>query len=83
MTTIFRLLIFLLVAGTSLLAFAQQIPQSRQFIQPEDSRVSRVFDRRLALVIGNGNYRSVTPVPNAVHDAEDVATTNNPTFDAR
>ncbi len=34
---------------------------------------SQPTGRRIALVIGNGVYRSTTPLPNAIHDAEDVA----------
>ncbi len=34
---------------------------------------SQPTGRRVALIIGNGVYRTTTPLPNAIHDAEDVA----------
>lgn len=56
-------------------AYGQQGERPRQLIQPEDTPSRQDAQGRVALVIGNGNYRNASPLPNPPNDARDMAAT--------
>src|SRR5947209_13608522 len=69
-----RLLLLLLSVGIlSSSISGQQNGQTRQLSQPEQVESRQNIQRRLALVIGNGNYRNAPRLNNPVNDAHDIA----------
>lgn len=68
----------LLFVGYSLLCslvYGQQGGQPRQMVHPEDAPSRQEPQRRVALVIGNGNYRNASRLNNPPNDARDMAST--------
>jgi hypothetical protein len=71
-------LILILSALLSLpIAQAQQNEQPRQLTQPAAAKgdAGQTSYGRVALVIGNGNYRNASRLNNPINDARDIATT--------
>jgi hypothetical protein len=63
----------LLLGGLTSFVCAQQNDRSRQLTQPELSSQGQITNKRIALVIGNGNYQNAPKLNNPVNDARDIA----------
>ncbi len=60
--------IILIVISTNEVTFGQRKKPSREIIQPQIE-----LQKRLALIIGNGDYKSVSRLNNAVKDSRDMS----------
>lgn len=69
------ILLFVLTAQLSL-PFTTLAQKTRELVQEKsDNNQKKPTDRRIALVIGNGNYQNVSKLSNPVNDARDMAET--------